>query len=308
MERVTASHLDMVDLRLLVHVAETRSVRRGAERTYLSAPAASSRIKHLEEVTGTTLFERSSKGMTLTPAGNAFLFHARRMLAELEELGGELRAYASGISGHLRVLANPTAMAEYLPTFLSAFMDAHSETKIDLSERFSAEIVRLVGAGEADFGFVAGHVHAEGLELQDAGRIGLGLLVPRGHALAARPAVSLADTLEYEHIAFRETSPTFPVLNQMAALHRKPLKIRAQASTVDTLCRLVHAGLGIGVAPLPSGRRHARVNDVVLVPLADDNAYFTLHVCARRFAALPPLARELIDLFIAQGDGLALAA
>jgi len=300
MERVTASHLDMVDLRLLVHVAETRSVRRGAERTYLSAPAASSRLKHLEDMTDTALFERSSKGMSLTPAGTAFLFHARRMLAELEELGGELRAYASGIRGHLRVLANPTAIAEFLPQLLRPYLSAHSEVRIDLSERFSAEIVRAVSAGEADFGFIGGHVRTEGLELRDAGQVRLALLVPPEHPLAGRAAVDFAATLEYEHIGFREMSPTFPLLNQMAALHSKPLKVRAQATTVDTMCQLVQAGLGVGVVPEPAGRRHARGSNLRVIALADAHARFTLHVCARRFAALPAHAHELIELFLEQ--------
>ena len=62
-------HFDLVDLRLLVRVADANSLTRGAEASHLSLPAASTRIKNLEESVGTRLFWRNSQGVTLTPAG-----------------------------------------------------------------------------------------------------------------------------------------------------------------------------------------------------------------------------------------------
>src|SRR3546814_13371220 len=88
---------------------------RGAERCFLSLPAASNRVKNLESHLGTALFYRSSQGVTLTPSGEAFVRHARVVLRQLEHLRGDIQEYASGVKGRVRVYANTTAMHEFMP-------------------------------------------------------------------------------------------------------------------------------------------------------------------------------------------------
>ena len=68
-----AMHFDLVDLRLMVHIADANSMTRGAELSFISLPAASTRIKNLEESIGTKLLYRTSQGVTLTPPGQAFV-------------------------------------------------------------------------------------------------------------------------------------------------------------------------------------------------------------------------------------------
>src|SRR5436190_22170256 len=110
------SHFDLVDFRLFVQIAETNSLRQGAERACLSAPAASARIANLEARTATRLLIRSSKGVTLTTAGQALLHHARLVLAQVESVKSDLEEYAQSVKGQLRVAANATAMTDSMPT------------------------------------------------------------------------------------------------------------------------------------------------------------------------------------------------
>ena len=72
-----AAHFDLPDIRLFVNIAEANSLTRGAERSHMSLPAASIRIKNLEEGLGVKLLYRTSQGVTLTPPGQAFMHHAR---------------------------------------------------------------------------------------------------------------------------------------------------------------------------------------------------------------------------------------
>ena len=76
-------HFDLADLRLMVRIAEANSLTRGAEASFLSLPAASTRINNLEESLGAKLLYRTSQGVTLTPPGQAFVHHARVVLAQL---------------------------------------------------------------------------------------------------------------------------------------------------------------------------------------------------------------------------------
>ena len=78
-----ASHLDLVDLRLIVHIGDAQSLTRGAEKSHLSLPAASNRLKNLENHLGTKLFDRNNQGVTLTPSGEAFVRHARKVIQQI---------------------------------------------------------------------------------------------------------------------------------------------------------------------------------------------------------------------------------
>src|SRR5882762_9516249 len=102
----------MMDFRLFIQIAEANSLRKGADLAFLSAPAASARIANLEARTATKLLVRSSKGVTLTVAGQAFLHHAKLILDQVETLSGDLEAYANSVKGHLRIAANPMAIGD----------------------------------------------------------------------------------------------------------------------------------------------------------------------------------------------------
>ncbi len=299
MEILSLKNFDMVDLRLFVYVVEASSIRRGADRACLSAPAASARIKHIEELLGTPLFERTSKGMTLTTAGHAFLYHARRMLMQLDELGRDIQAYTRGATGHLRVAANPTVVAEYMPGVIHDYLVKHPQIQVDLRERFSPEIVRFVSAGTADFGVVSGHVHTENLEVMECGFVRFALAVSTRHPLAARDSIAFAECMQYEHIVFQDVSPTHPFMNQMSTALRVPLAMRVQAANVDAMCRMVEANIGVGVVPEPSARRFARSGGIKVLSLEDEHARFTLLLCARNFAALPSHCQDMIDMVMA---------
>ncbi|MEP4422164.1 MAG: LysR family transcriptional regulator, partial [Nitratireductor sp.] len=90
---------DLVDLRLFVSIAEAGSLTKGAERAHLSVGAASMRVKNLEEALGAALLVRTSQGVSLTPAGEALLTHARRVFRDLERLHGDLQAFSRGLRG-----------------------------------------------------------------------------------------------------------------------------------------------------------------------------------------------------------------
>ena len=203
-----ALHFDLVDLRLMVRVAEANSLTRGAEASHISLPAASTRIKNLEESLGLKLLYRTSQGVTLTPPGQAFVQHARTVLAQLEHLSGDLQEYAKGIKGHLRVYANTTALGEFLPPVLKGYLLAHPDVNVDLRERLSHDIVRAVSEGQTDIGIVAGLVRTENLQTLPYRRDRLVLVVPAGHPLDGQMQVDFADTLALDHVGLHEASAT----------------------------------------------------------------------------------------------------
>lgn len=291
-------HFDLVDLRLMVQVAEANSLTKGAEASHISLPAASTRIKNLEESIGTKLFYRTSQGVTLTPPGQAFVQHARTVLGQIQHLRADLQEYARGIKGHLRVFANTTALGEYLPPVLRRYLLSHPDVNIDLRERLSHDIIRAVSEGQTDIGIVAGLVRTESLEIIPYRRDRLVLVVPRSHALAQASSVDFADTLDYDHVGLQESSAIHAFLRQVCDQLHRPLKSRIQVGNFEAACRMIEATVGVAILPESAARRHAQTMAIAIVPLSDAWAIREMQICVRSLEALPAFARELVDLLV----------
>jgi DNA-binding transcriptional LysR family regulator len=291
-------HFDLTDLRLLVHVAEANSLTRGAERSHLSLPAASTRIKNLEESVGAKLLYRTSQGVTLTPPGQAFVHHARLVLGQIEHLRGDMQEYARGIKGHLRVFANTTALGEFLPPVLRAYLLSHPDVNIDLRERLSHDIVRAVSEGQTDIGIVAGTVRTENLQTIAYRKDRLALVVPAGHALASDACVDFEQTLALDHVGLHEASAIHAFLRQVCDTLHRQLRLRIQVSNFEAACRMIEATVGVGILPESAARRHAQSMAIRIVPLNDDWALREMQICVRQLDALPAFARDLVDLLV----------
>jgi DNA-binding transcriptional LysR family regulator len=296
-----ASHFDLVDIRLLVNIAAANNLTRGAERSCMSVPSASLRIKNLEDRVGTKLLYRTSHGVTLTPPGQAFLQHARLVLLQLDHLSSDLQEYAQGVKGHVRIFANTTAITEFLPSVLGSYLASHPNVNVDLRERLSHDIVRAVSDGTTDIGIVAGNVRTEGLEVLPYCEDRLVLAAAPGHPLADRDAILFEDTLDYDFVGLQEASAIHAFLVQAADALDRRLKIRIQVGNFEAVCRMIESGIGIGILPESAARRHAKSMTIRIIPLRDEWAVRKLQICVRSLQMLPAFARELVEQLVTQG-------
>src|SRR6185369_12833764 len=140
---------DLTDLRLFCDVVDSGSITAGAEKSALALAAASTRIRSMEAELGAPLLTRSRQGVAPTAAGRMLLKHARAMLAGAARMREDLSAFAGGLSGEVKLLANTNASTEFLPEALADFLAAHPHVSVDLEERLSDEIVGLVAEGVA---------------------------------------------------------------------------------------------------------------------------------------------------------------
>jgi DNA-binding transcriptional LysR family regulator len=292
------NHFDMTDFRLFIQIAESNSLRKGADLACLSAPAASARISNLEARTATKLLVRSSKGVTLTLAGQAFFHHAKLILSQVETLKGDIEAYANSIKGHLRIAANPLVIMEFLPRLLRGYIATHPDVRLDLRELFSSEIVRWVTAGNSDIGIILGNVRTETLEVLSCWETKLCFISALDHPLAGLTRVSFAEAFQYEFVDFPEDTPPYRPVHQAADGLGMRVRVRVRAVSYASFCRLVEAGIGIGICPEPSVRRAAQSMSIAVIPIDDENATVTASLCARRFKALPSFARDFVTLLM----------
>lgn len=290
---------DFVDLRLFVNIAQAKSLTRGAEQSHLSLAAASMRIKNLEDALGTKLFTRTSRGVTLTPAGDAMLRKALPTLQQAISLQGTLLEFGEGVRGHIRLFANTTAITEFLPSAVGAYLAKHPQVDIKLEERSSQDIVRAVSEGAADIGIVAGNVHIESLTVLPFHNDRLALAVAPHHPLAAREQIMFEEALDYDFVARHSDSAIHAFMHQIVANLGVTISIRIKVSSFDALCRMVEANVGIGVLPQSAALRHMQTMDIKIVELKDPWARRETKICVQEIAALPPFARELVDHLVA---------
>lgn len=289
-------HFDLVDLRLIAHIADTGSMTGGAELSFISLSAASTRIKKLEEKIGIRLLYRASRGVTLTPAGQTLVTHARAVLNQLERMRGDMREYVSGIKGHVRIFANTTSLSEYLPRVLQHYLSLNPDVNIDLRERPSRDIVRAVVEGQADIGIVAGLVSTDDLETVPYRTDRLVLVAPRDHPLACRSEIEFVETLKFQHVGLHEGSAIHAFLQRACDQVGQPMQQRIQVGNFETACRMIEAGVGIGVIPESAAIRHAKTMKIVSVPLSDAWSVRQMLICMRSVAALPVFGRKLVQL------------
>lgn len=295
-------HFDLTDMQLLVNVASAQSMTKGAERSFLSLPAASNRVRNLEARLGTALFYRSSQGVTLTPSGETFVRHARIVLRQVEHLRGDMQEYASGLKGRVRIYANTTAMNEFMPTILGTYLASHPDVNVELRERLSFQVVQAVAEGAADIGLTAQASGESKLEFLPYRSDRLVLVTHPDHPLAQDTAVSFADTLSFDYIGLSESSAIHAFLLQAADDLGRVLRFRVEVSNFEATCRMIAARVGIGVIPEGAALRHARNLPLRIIALNDSWALRKLHICVKRFDSLPVFAKELVSLMVRDGS------
>lgn len=305
---------DIDSLALFVRAAELRSLSKAAQASHIGLAAASRRITLLEHRFKTLLLTRSPKGVALTAAGLALLPHAKATLLQLNQMQAEMNDHAAGRKGSLRLLANTSAMTETLPDDLASFAAANPLVRLKVEERWSAEIARAVLAGEADVGIILEGLPTEGLRTFPYRSDRLAVVTRRDHALASTPTSSLTytDVLDFDVVALESGSSMMRLLAEQAAVAGKVLKLRIQVRSFEAVCRMVQAGLGVGLLPYQAASALGQGMGLAVQPLAETWAVRNMLVCVHkdrvghdRLNNAPDASLNLlIEHLVAPKDGL----
>ena len=295
--------MDLIDLRLFLHVVEQGSITAGAERSHMTLASASARVRALEDALGTPLLVRERRGAQPTPAGQTLARHAQQVLGQLGQLHEAMAEHTEGPRAHLRVLANTSAATVHLPPLLARFLAAHPGYTLDMQERPSAAIADALRQRHAELGVLSDAADVAGLECAPLRPDPLMLIVPRRHALAGvrrMPlADALADALAHPFLGLHEASALQAMVTAQARRCQPGWDYRMRLGSLEAVSRMVALGAGVAVVPRAVAEREARASGLRRVPLADGWAARTLLLAAPSFGALPPatarLAKFLID-------------
>ena len=287
--------LDLITLQLFVAVFEEGTLTRAAAREAIAVSAASKRLMELEQVLGVSLFVRRAKGMDLTAAGETLLHHARQMLFNVEKMGLELGEHSHGVRGYVRMLANLSAIIQFLPEDLRDFSESHPEVKTDLEERPSKGVVQGVLDGVADLGICSSDTDTKGLPSVTYRHDKLVVLMPADHPLAARASLAFSETLDSDYVGLHAASSINMRTHAAAREAGKMLRLRIHVPGFDAMCRMVQANMGIGILPQKAYELFGRALGLHAVPLTDAWSDRSLIRVVRDEAQLSPVSRLLFD-------------
>ncbi len=294
--------MDLIDLDLVVRVADAGSITHGAARAHLALPSASARIRALERTIGAALFDRDRRGVTPTAAGALLVRHARTIGRAVDRLQTELAEYVEGHGATVRVLANTAATASVVPPALTTFLAAHPTTRIDLDERPGHRIVAAIAERRADLGIVADTVDLGRLETRTLRPDPLVVVTPPDDPLTTRTSVAYRDVLHRPFVGLSHGS----ALQEHLEGHALPLgsqpAYRVRLPGVDAVCHTVAAGIGIAILPLHTITSWISDGSIAATALEDPWAERNLTVCFTSDAELSSTARALLD-HLTLGDG-----
>lgn len=285
----------MLTLRVVIAVAESGSISAGSDRLQLAVAAASARISALESTLGIRIFERSTRGVELTSIGRMLVQRGRELLTDADRLATDVRDWSMGLVGHVRMLANASALLEVLPDRLERFMRANPLIRVDVEERMSPEIPGLLLEGRADVGVVDAVTPSQGLEFFPFFRDTLALVLPSSHALSWQDEVRLPQLLGENFVVLAGANAVSNRLFNAASALGRNVKVSMQMRSFDAACRMVAAGLGVAVLPRQAIEPQIAHLPIRAVRLAEDWAERTHYLTMRTGFDAPAAARTLVD-------------
>ena len=232
-------------------VAEELNFRRSAERLNIDQSALTRRIQKLEHILGFALFERTTREVSLTPAGQSFYETNAQLLQGYARAVGAARLVAEGKTGVLRLAYMAFAATELKPNAVLRYRQLYPDVAINLRYMRTQGQKQALAKDEIDLGYMIGpfnHADFHSVTLADDP---LYLVAPRHHRLTRlreiRPSdlaeedLILGDMIEWEAYRWR--------LDNMFSAQGVAMKVRLEASNTLALLGLVAAGLGVTIYP-----------------------------------------------------------
>jgi DNA-binding transcriptional LysR family regulator len=191
------------------------------------------------------------------------------------------------------MFANLSAIVQFLPEDLRAFLARQEAIKISLEERPSGGVVAGVEAGLAELGICSGSIPARDLHSVLYRRDSLVVVMRHDHPLADRSALAFRDTLDHDFVGLHAESSIYASVRGEAQSIGRPLRLRVHVPGFDAVLRMAQADMGLGVVPLGVFALLGGAMDLAAIPLTDSWAQRELRIVSRP-GELSPAASLLV--------------
>ncbi|MFT3896848.1 MAG: DNA-binding transcriptional regulator OxyR [Thermomonas sp.] len=290
--------MNLRDLKYLVALADHRHFGKAADASFVSQPTLSTQIKKLEEELGVALVERAPRKVMLTPVGREVVERARKIIAEVDQMGEVARRSRDPEAGTVRLGLFPTLGPYLLPHVVPRIRRRFPQLELLLVEEKSDVLLRRLREGALDAALLALPLHDDQLHAEFLFEEPFLLAVPESHPLAARGSLALDDL----------SSQTLLLLEDGHCLRDQALDVCRtagagenggfRATSLETLRQMVAANVGVTLLPSLAVKPPVAQSDAIrLLPFHDPQPSRRIAMAWRRSSAMSAFLMQLAGEF-----------
>lgn len=286
--------INLRHVRAFLAVARLGSFTRAASELHSSQPALTVQVRELEERVGLRLFDRSSRGASVTRAGLELARKLERLQGEFDAVLAETREIASGRRGVVRVACLQSVASTVLPRAIVRFRQDHPLIQFSVKDVSGARTLDMVRDGAVDFGLADMPSTEPQLDFEPLLGARLHVVMPPGHPLQQVRLLTLAHVADHPLILMdRETSARRLI---DAAFAQAGIQPRCVSEVVALATALAMVRFGVGITVLPVSARDGSLHSGVIVrPLRDHAAMRWIGIVRRVGQSLPPPSEGFIE-------------
>ncbi|MGM0899031.1 MAG: LysR substrate-binding domain-containing protein [Bacillota bacterium] len=241
--------MDIRQLSYFIEVAKHKSFTKAAQALHVTQPTLSKMVKNLEQEMDVSLFDRSSRKVRLTDAGEVVFVQAQKIVNSLEDLSSSLYDVMNLNKGKIKIGLPPVISTLFFPTIIAEFQSRYPDVTVILVEDGAKKVEEKVADGEVDLGFVMLPVDVERFDVLPFVDQEIKLLVHQDHPLAN---VGMRDLIDFQDDPFLLLSKEFTLNSRTVEFCRSEgfePKIAYESSQWDFIVGMVEKNLGVTLMP-----------------------------------------------------------
>lgn len=276
-------------------VAETRSIRRAADRLHVAPSAISRQIAILERSLGSLLLERTNTGIQLTPAGLVLERYTRHMFRDLERVEESIKNMKGLRLGEVKIWVIEGLLLDFLPRAIAEFNEEFPAIKFAVYSESSDRIVEALIRDETDIGIVFAPKGRPSIEIVAQYSEPVMCLAHPAHPFADRESISLAEICSQQISLPVASFGLRQLIDQAIARHRLTPDILVSTNHLEMTKAMAMAGKTLAIAPALAARKELAEGRLVAVPISDaEFQAATSAVCVHRDRRLSYAAAEFL--------------
>ena len=289
--------MDFKQIEAFINVAKFKSFSKAANSSFLSQPAISSHIASLDKELSIQLFDRTSKEVLLTPAGESFLKYAIDILNTRDKAISHLANFNGNISGKLKLAASTTPCNTILPALLRQFHLLYPEVSFDIVENSSGEIIENIIKFDYELGMVGEPINDEKVKSYEL--IQDDLVVISSPELDVPDTISVDSLLKYTFIMREEGSATRRTFDDALQKHGfdiSAIDVCFEVNNLDAIFQCVKEGLGISVVSRQISKNYSSIGLIKESYIQDLSLKRSIYLVVSSKRTLTPTAKAFFKM------------
>ncbi|WP_419955529.1 LysR family transcriptional regulator [Neobacillus niacini] len=288
--------MELRDLKSFIEVVIHQSFTKAAAHSYLSQPSFSKAVKKLEEELEVELFDRSTRHLRLTDAGQIVFEQAQKALESLNEITILLDDLKNVVSGEIKIGIPPLIGTLFFPNIARQIQEMYPNVSLHLVERGAKLIGQLVENGQVDLGIVVLPADTSKFNVHPFITDEFVLYVHKKHPLAKRSILGISELKDEKFILFSDEFTLHDYIKNVCLEAGFIPKVSYQSSQWDLIVELVSSEFGITLLPKSIYSKQNNPN-VQIVPLAEPTLHWRLGIITKKEAYHSYALKEVLKMF-----------